>query len=100
MDESRTVCIGVSNLYEAHPNGVLTYTDIEYEADRNIDGELEEYYDLRTKDGDLVCMDGESCNVLSKQDGVVTLLNTEGEVDMTFRLTEEEFKIATYREAI
>lgn len=52
------------------------------------------YFDLFTNVG-LVCMDGESCNIISNDGDVVVLSNEEGEIDYNFMLTIEEFNVAT-----
>lgn len=54
------------------------------------------YYDLLTVESGIVCMDGEECEILSSNDEVVELSNSNGEQTTTFKLTKEEYKVATF----
>lgn len=98
MNENKNVCLSIKALYEAHNDGVLTYTDVLYETDRYIDGEVTEYYDLRSKDGDLVCMDGEEVTITDETEATITFLNENGEQPATFTLTREEYETALFKE--
>lgn len=62
--------------------------------EKTMDGE-NEYYDLYVNNR-LVCMDGETCAVIEETDGVVTLLNSNGEQAATFTLTVDEMKIGGF----
>lgn len=77
------ITLSVQSLFEEY-NSKLTYVTIERTVSEN-----QEYYDMYCN-GDLVCMDGESCKIINRENGNVTLLNEEGERPRTFVLTEEE----------
>lgn len=64
-------------------------------TENNDNGEIG-YYDLWTNDG-LVCMDGETCEIVDiKSDGIV-LKNTDGEEEREFSLTFEEAEICCFK---
>jgi len=50
------------------------------------------YYDLIIN-GNVVCLDGETCFVIKMDKDLVTLKNTEGETIQIFSLTKKEFEI-------
>lgn len=53
------------------------------------------YWDLYTTDG-LVCMDGETCEIIEVSEDCIVLRNTDGERDMTFTLTYAEANICCF----
>lgn len=84
---NKTICILA--LYDKLGEN-LEYTNIEQYKETDT-----EYYDLYDKYGNLMCMDGETCNVV-EEDNRYKLINTDGEFATEFYLTKEEFKVATY----
>ncbi len=52
------------------------------------------YYDFHNRDGNLACCDGESVEILSKKDGVYTLLSDCALEECPFSLTEDELNVA------
>lgn len=54
----------------------------------------EGYYDLCDRYGNLVCMDGEVCEIAEKDDDGILLINHNGESDAIFYLTAKEAKTA------
>lgn len=89
-----TKCISVQALYEKYGEQ-LTNVKIDYisKGEENPDCD---YYDLYDRYGQLVCMDGEVCEVVSHENGVWTLINSDGEYDIEFELTDEEMEIACF----
>lgn len=85
----KKVAVDLAILYSKY-NGNLIYGEIETVIQDGI-----EYYDLYTN-GQLVCMDGEECEVLETNENFTTLKNINGELETTFKLTIQEFKIAAY----
>lgn len=62
---------------------------------KTIEG-VNEYYDLYDLNGELACMDGEVCEIVSEDDHKVRLLNNNGEYDTIFTLTKEELGISSF----
>jgi hypothetical protein len=84
-----TVCISVKALYDEIGDN-LTYGKIEVSEDGK-------YFDLYNNDNSLVaCMDGEEVIVIHTNDNYMELLNSNGEIDMNFKLSKEEFEVATF----
>lgn len=89
----KTVCISLETLYNEIGEN-LTHAVIEKTYQEETDTT---YYDLRNNSRDLVaCMDGEEVQIISENENVVEFLNTNGEIDMIFKLSKEEFNIATF----
>lgn len=86
----KTACISLKTLYE-HFGEDLACGTIEYTNDNG-----SEYWDLRNGDSIILCMDGESCEVVFHNDRRVELINRDGEIDTKFILSKEEFEIATF----
>ena len=63
-------------------------------TENNENGDVE-YYDLYTTSG-LVCMDGETCEIIDVKEDCLVLKNKDGERDMTFTLTYEEANICCF----
>ena len=61
-----------------------------------VDGE--EYYDLKN-DKSLLCMDGECVIVIDESPEWIELLNINGDADVTFKLSKEEYEIAALKAA-
>ena len=80
-------CISVKTLYKKYGDH-LTYCDISTgNDDENV------WYDLVDKrNRGIMCMDGESCEVLLEANGIVILLND----GVTFCLTQEEYAVANF----
>ena len=88
---TNTTCISIEALFNKYGNNLPSgnYIEVSY-------GEDMCYYDLRDKHGNLVCMDGEECEIAYAVPGLYKLTNKEGEIDTTFFLTIEEVKQATF----
>lgn len=109
-EKEETVCLDLMALYDhtekkkgSHPD---SYSDNAVEVDLgfNVIRKDGDYYDLfRNKNSSvMLCCDGEQCKVLKRTDEYVTLIDVENidndeleEIDTTFTLSVEEFKIAT-----
>jgi hypothetical protein len=60
----------------------------------NIDTSEKGYYDLKYKDGQVLCMDGEVCTIKSiDKDGNMTLINNNGVDETEFTLSKKEVDI-------
>ena len=105
------VCLDLQTLFEtlytsmSKDNEVFTVFSHSIRREPNfIDKGYDYYYDLY-KNGNSnlrLCCDGEQCKVLERKDGYVRLIDVENidneeldGIDTIFRLTEEEFNIAT-----
>lgn len=86
----KEVTVSIKTLYESNFGVECGWIDTE----NNEHGEVE-YYDLYTTDG-LVCMDGETCEIIDVNEDRITLKNTDGERYMTFTLTYEEANICCF----
>lgn len=82
--------LSVSALYNEFGEN-LEYCHIEHTPDGDND-----YYDLHSGSY-LVCMDGEQCQIILQNEDIVELSNTDGEAEKTFRLTAQEFAVATFK---
>lgn len=87
------VTVSLKALYDKF-DGQLKYGEIIKELQG-----VEEYYDLYTDKG-LACLDGEVCKVVGDGDLGYVLLNTDGEVDVTFVLTNEEYDTGVVRNVL
>ena len=83
-------CISVSALYNEYGEN-LEYCRIEHTLEGGKD-----YYDLHSGNH-LVCMDGEQCRIILQNEDIVELSNADGEAEKTFRLTAQEFAVATFK---
>lgn len=94
-NNTKTVCVSVKTLYERYGKNI-------------VNGEIEcspvgqenptcDYYNLYDRYGQIVCMDGEECEIVDDTNDVL-LLNRDGEFDVTFTLTKEEFAVAAFTE--
>lgn len=80
-------CISVNTLYEKYGDH-LTYCAISTEND-----DEKVWYDLVDKrNRGILCMDGESCEVLLENENIVVLQND----GITFCLTKEEYSVAAF----
>ena len=87
----KKVCISVKTLYN-EIGEQLTHGTIQKSGE-----EGNEYYDFYNNNQDIIaCMDGEEVYIVYQDDKTVELLNKNGEIDMNFKLTREEFEVATY----
>lgn len=85
-----TVCISVQALYDKYGENLPSGNTIDVVS-------WEGYYDLRDEHGNLVCMDGEECEVVYELSSrMYKFVNRNGEYDATFYLTKEEVDIATH----
>jgi len=83
----RNICISVKTLYD------LYGTNLKY---CTISTKEKGYYDLKTEEAGIVCMDGETCTILSEINNEIILVNENGETPTTFRLTREELEVASF----
>lgn len=86
----KEVTISLAALYERY-NGKLNQGTIEKTVSNG-----EEYYDL-IEDNGRVCMDGETCEIVSEEGDQYVLSNPKGEQETTFKLTKEEMKVAVFQ---
>lgn len=85
-----TVCVQIKMLYLGLGE-TLSFTEIRFSSEEGV-----EYYDLFDTMGELVCMDGESCNVLATSSDSVLLQNFNGEEQKKFFLSKAEYDIAVF----
>ena len=86
----KTACISVQALYNKYGENLPSGNTVDVDS-------WEGYYDLRDACGNLVCMDGEECEVVYElASRMYKFANREGEFDTTFYLTPDEFKVATH----
>lgn len=88
------VCINLAPLYRRYGEE-LTYCVIENTV---LDEEKPDilYLDLWDGFGNKVCMDGEECAITGVDKDTVYLINPEGENDICFWLTKEEFGVVAF----
>lgn len=87
----KKVCISVKTLYD-EIGEQLTHGTIQKSGE---DGN--EYFDFYNNNQDIIaCMDGEEVYIVYQDDKTVELLNKNGEIDTNFKLTRNEFEVATY----
>ena len=104
MDKKTTVSISLKALYDNGIKGWGEYhieTEPSNEDEINGPGEAEEYgyYDLYDNSG-VVCMDGESCEIVNIDEDEVLLCNRDGEKEKLFTMNKETFEIAAlFRDA-
>ncbi len=81
------VIVSVKTLYENNFGAEYGWIDVEDDEQGN-----RAYWDLYTANG-LVCMDGETCEIIDVKEDCIVLKNTDGEVDAEFTLTFDEADI-------
>lgn len=92
----KTACISVKTLYE-HFGEKLTYGIIEKDYGSNEESDRH-YYDLYNMHDDMIaCMDGENVQIVEENETSIKFLNTDGEKDVEFLLSREEFEIASFQ---
>lgn len=88
----KTVCISIKLLYNEFGEN-LTFCKIKF-TPKGEENEHCEYYDLQDNNGNILCMDGEECEILDSSNNVV-LKNLNGEISTEFILSNKEYLIAT-----
>ena len=95
------VIISVKSLYEKYGTN-LTFGKIE-RIPFGQDSDICEYYDLYDNNGNIVCIDGEKCSVVTMENNIMLTNEDEGNrdpeaefIESTFMLTREEYEIATF----
>lgn len=80
----KNCCVSIEALYDRFGENLPSGNTIDaYSSDG--------YYDLRDKWGNLVCMDGEECEVSYEPDSqMYKFTNRNGELDTVFYLMKEE----------
>lgn len=109
MMEEEIVCVSLKALYKDTFAGMageeLAHTSLMHVIRREPSPDGNDYYDLyRNTDSSLrLCCDGEQCKVLERTKDYVKLIDVENiddesldGIDTTFRLTLQEFDIATF----
>lgn len=92
LKEGQKVTVSVQALYDS---GIpLEYGRIEVENDDS--GKVVNYCDIYNEDGELACMDGETCIIEQIGTVSITLVNNYGESTVLFALTKKESDIAIY----
>ena len=93
----KTYCISIQNLYENKKYYLDNGYYVEHTAEENEDGSIyEDYYDLYARNNEMVCSDGEECELIKKdKKGYYFHSINDTNLDSFFILTEEEFGIAT-----
>ena len=88
----KTVCISIQALYEKF-GSKLTYTII----NKTREGK-NQYFDLYNLHDDMIaCCNGECVQIIEENENVIVLLNIEGENDIKFELSREEFETAVFK---
>ena len=92
--DNKTVCISIASLHNSkYGNNLPSGNHIEISHCNGGDY----YYDLYDKHGNLVCMDGEECEVVYELSSrMYKFTNRNGEFDTTFYLTKEEVGEAVF----
>lgn len=91
-----TVCISIYALFNKYGNNLPSGNYIHVTHDKDMCGYNMWYYDLYDKHGNLVCMDGEECQVWYASSRYYKLVNKEGDIDTEFFLTMEEYNLAAF----
>lgn len=88
--EILTVCVSVEELFSMGRD--MNNSDLSISHDKDGD---QEWFDLVENAMEIVCMDGESCEVVEVTDEYATFKNKEGEYDTEFTLYGDDVKVAT-----
>lgn len=81
--------LSIQSLYETFGEK-LTFGYITIEK---CDGK-DHYFDFHNRDGNLACCDGETIQILRKENGIYTLMSECSLEEVPFELTEDELNIA------
>lgn len=95
--KNKEVCLCIYALYKAvqnlevelNPGQIIDVTELSNED------ESQWYYDLKDA-GNVLCLDGENCEILEENSNYVKLRNTNGEIDAIFELNRQAFNVAAY----
>lgn len=87
------VTVSVKELYESN----IVTEEVYIDTENNDNGEIG-YWDLYNDKYGLVCMDGETCEIISIDENSITLKNEDGENATKFVLTFEEADICCIKE--
>ena len=96
--EKKIVCVSLAALYDSYyGNNLPSGNRIEASYCDSDTFRGGYYYDLYDKHGNLVCMDGEECEVTYELSSrMYKFTNRNGEFDTTFYLTKEEVDEAVF----
>lgn len=88
----KTCCVSIKALYNKFGEHLPSGNCIELSQYND-----HYYYDLRDEWGNLVCMDGEECEIVYELSSrKYKLTNRNDELDTTFYLTKEEINCAAF----
>lgn len=93
--QGEKVTVSVKMLYESNIITENVYIDTESDETGHLG-----YFDLYTDKDGLVCMDGETCEVVSVHEDCITLKNEDGERVTEFVLTFEEAVLSCFKTEI
>lgn len=84
------VTVSVKALYESNFSAECGWINTENDEQGNTG-----YWDLYTTNG-LVCMNGETCEIIDVKEDCIILKNTDGKIDTEFTLTFDEANICCF----
>jgi hypothetical protein len=88
-----TVSVDVNSLYHFLTDSETAEVEGDFALVRCDEDDGETYYDILS-DGDLACMDGETCEIVGRGEGFVELHSIEADDGVNFKLSPEEFEVA------
>ena len=88
-----TVSVDVNSLYHFLTDSETAEVEGDFAIVRCDEDDGETYYDILS-DGDLACMDGETCEIVGRGEGFVELHSIEADDGVNFKLSPEEFEVA------
>lgn len=91
--DKETVSVDVNSLYHFLTDSETAEVEGDFALVRCDKDDGETYYDILS-DGDLACLDGETCEIVGKGEGFVELHSVEADDGVNFKLSPEEFEVA------
>lgn len=92
-EDKETVSVDVNSLYHFLTDSETAEVESDFAIVRCDEDDGETYYDILS-DGDLACMDGETCEIVGRGEGFVELHSIEANDGVNFKLSSEEFEVA------
>lgn len=92
-EQKEKVSVDVNSLYHFLTDSETAEVEGDFALVRCDEDDGETYYDILS-DGDLACMDGETCEIVGRGEGFVELHSIEADDGVNFKLSPEEFEVA------
>ena len=91
--QKEKVSVDVNSLYHFLTDSETAEVEGDFAIVRCDEDDGETYYDILS-DGDLACMDGETCEIVGRGEGFIELHSIEADDGVNFKLSSEEFEVA------